>query len=325
MKTLSLPVVAVSLCAALLTVACDSSTGPAAPRIEGILDDRILGTQGVPFGFAISSQGEALVLQQGVATAGRFAVGDDTVAGFVPLRMNAIDVAFTASGAFAYVTIQDGFRVFEVDMASGTVVDSLTFGHAHHRILMHPDDESFWVASSSGTIWRVDRSTGAYLDSAALGAGELRGISRRRSDGSLAVSAGNTVQVLNGATLNPTRSVDLLSEVQDVVHSRDGTSLFVALEDANRILRLDAATLAVRDSITFGGDLFQPFALELSPDGRTLVASGPIWSRIAVIDAQAFAVTRIVPTGGTPRRIAFSPDGRRVFVANEAGWVDVIR
>ena len=324
MKIPSRLVFAFATSALVGSASCENSTGPVAPAIEGILDDRIRGLQGEPFGIAISSRGEALVLQLVVGSAARFAVGSDTVAGFVPLPWSAVDLAFTASGGSAYLTTLEGTRVYEVDMTSGSVVDSLSFGNAHQRILMHPDDASLWVASASGTIWHMNRSTGAYLNSAALGAGALRGISRRRSDGSLVVSAGTTVQRLNGSTLYPMRSVNLQSDVQDVVHSKDGNSIFVALEDANKILSLDARTLAVRDSIVFGQS-FQPFALGVSPDGRTLIASGSLWSRVAVIDVQAFAVTRYLATGGTPRRIAFSPDGRRAYVANEAGWVDVIR
>ena len=66
------------------------------------------------------------------------------------------------------------------------------------------------------------------------------------------------------------------------------------------------------------------------PEGRrfrspTAATSG----RVLVIDRTTRKIVRkiihTIDVGGKPRRIAFSADGLTAFVANELGWVDVLK
>ena len=313
---------------ALTLSSCESSTGPGTPTespvFEGLLDFQLLGTHGRPFGLGMSSAGKALALQLDVETAARFLFTADTVFSFTSIANNAIDVAFTSSGSRAYVTILDGSRVYEVNMSTGAVIDSVTFGQSHHRILMHPDNSKFWVFGIGGKVWAVDRVTGARTDSVTATANVIRGVSRR-SDGTIALGAGPEVVLLNSATLDVITSASLGTTTQEVVYSHDGASIFVALEDAGKVMVLNATTLAKTDSIMFTPTPMSPFGMRLSPDGHTLLVSSGLTGRVAVINADTHAVVRILDTGGTPRRIAFSPAGGSAFVTNEDGWIDVIK
>ena len=63
----------------------------------------------------------------------------------------------------------------------------------------------------------------------------------------------------------------------------------------------------------------------LTPDQTVLYASLRSAGRIALVDAHTLASVGAIETGGLPRHIAFDALGSVAVVANEAGWVDVVR
>lgn len=319
------------LVVATILSACDSSGSagsgpdPEPQPIQGLLLGQVVGTAGRPFGIGMSPAGKALALQLDGSVAGRFDLTTDSITASVTLGFNPIDVTFTRAGTRAYVTLLDGSKIFEVNMQNGQRLDSTVFGSRHHRILMHPDDSRFWVTSIGGKVWAVNRLTGIPFDSVSVTTEIIRGISRNPQDGTLVLShTYGAVSLYNGGTLDSLRRVELGAHAQEVVHSLNGQHVFVALEDANKVMKLNATTLATVDSIVFTANPISPFGMRLSRDGNTLLVSSAADGRIAVIDVPTWTVRRTLFPGGTPRRITFSPDGALAFVANEGGWIDVI-
>jgi len=47
--------------------------------------------------------------------------------------------------------------------------------------------------------------------------------------------------------------------------------------------------------------------------------------RIALVDAHSLVSIGTLETGGLPRHVAFDRLGSVAIVANEAGWVDLVR
>jgi DNA-binding beta-propeller fold protein YncE len=70
-----------------------------------------------------------------------------------------------------------------------------------------------------------------------------------------------------------------------------------------------------------------PYGLGLTPDGAQLYASCALSGigSVKIIDREARTVIGSLATDGTPRRVAVSPDGATVGVANQGGWVDFIQ
>ena len=64
--------------------------------------------------------------------------------------------------------------------------------------------------------------------------------------------------------------------------------------------------------------------LQLTPDSTQLYV-GLLDGAIQIVDRADRLVVRTVQTGGRPRRIAFDRSGTTAVVANEAGWVDILR
>jgi DNA-binding beta-propeller fold protein YncE len=63
----------------------------------------------------------------------------------------------------------------------------------------------------------------------------------------------------------------------------------------------------------------------LTPDQSGLYASLRTAGRIAILDAHALTSAGTLETGGLPRHIAFNRLGTAGIIANEAGWVDLVR
>jgi len=103
--------------------------------------------------------------------------------------------------------------------------------------------------------------------------------------------------------------------------SKDGKTLYVALNLANAVARIDLQSRAVR-TLSFGpraskdftGPL--PYALELSKDGKELYVSLQNGGGIAVVDLRSLEEKRRIKTGIHPTAMALTNDGKRLYVAN---------
>lgn len=112
--------------------------------------------------------------------------------------------------------------------------------------------------------------------------------------------------------------------------SKDGKTLYVALNLANAVARIDLPSRAVR-TISFGprasrdftGPL--PYALELSKDGKELYVSLQNGGGIAVVDLKSLKEKRRIKTGRHPTAMALTKDGKRLYIANtNADTISVI-
>jgi YVTN family beta-propeller protein len=108
---------------------------------------------------------------------------------------------------------------------------------------------------------------------------------------------------------------------QDVVISPDNTELYVA----NEASLLQVVNLATGNVTNGGNGTENLFGLALSPDGKVLVGTRPGSGQVVLIDRASRQVVTTISTGGTPRRVAFDLLGSVAAVANEQGWVDLIR
>jgi len=67
------------------------------------------------------------------------------------------------------------------------------------------------------------------------------------------------------------------------------------------------------------------FGLAADAGDAHLYATIPADGKVLVIDRASRTIRRILETGGIPRQVAFDAATGYVVVANESGWVDVLR
>lgn len=96
-----------------------------------------------------------------------------------------------------------------------------------------------------------------------------------------------------------------------LVISPDESTVWVAMDGSDRLVAVDAATLAVRQTLKTGPG---SHALALSADGRRLVVTSSS-GRVSIIDTAASRVLAHLAVKGTPLAVDYSALSRRAYVA----------
>lgn len=102
--------------------------------------------------------------------------------------------------------------------------------------------------------------------------------------------------------------------------SPDGGQLFVAT-GGTTVEIVDVPSRSVVKSVEVG---FAPNGFAVHPDGRILYVSSFISGSVAEVDMFTGAVLRTFNVGGTPQEMALNRKGTRLYVANEAGYLNEI-
>ncbi|HJS43079.1 MAG TPA: YncE family protein [Gemmatimonadales bacterium] len=132
--------------------------------------------------------------------------------------------------------------------------------------------------------------------------------------------AGVVVEV-DTSTLETRRRFDIGGIAQDVIVSSDGQSLYVANQSGwLDVVHLPSGRRAA--TVEFGTPAF---GVALSPDEQFVFVGLLDAGRIVVLQRHGLIERATIATGGRPRMMAVHPRGDRVLVANEAGWVDLLR
>jgi len=89
--------------------------------------------------------------------------------------------------------------------------------------------------------------------------------------------------------------------------------LWVSNMMENKLHIFDLDTLSYKMSVSTGGVF--PKVIVQNPSGTLTFASNWVTYDISVFDSDTKKLLRRIPVGGTPRGMAFSPDGNKLFVA----------
>ena len=101
--------------------------------------------------------------------------------------------------------------------------------------------------------------------------------------------------------------------------SPDGAKLFVTT-NTSFVVVADAASRSLTGRIDLA---HAPNGFALHPDGKRVYVSSSFGGTVHEVDMGTNQVLRALAPGGVPQGLAVSRDGTELFVANEAGWLDV--
>ena len=288
-------------------------------RLVQSISERVM-IEGYPFDVARTADGEALVTRPHAAAV--------EVLAFNPLRAVATirvgpgPTRVIPNGHMAYVTTQFSEAVAVIDLHRRQQIGSIPVpGHALGAV-MAADGHTLYVTTNQDRLIAISTTQHALLGSTAIPLGGPQ-LAIHPSGRSLLVScwrAGVIVEV-DTTTLGITRRFELGGIVQDVVVSADGQNLYAANEGG----WLDAIHLPIgRRTATI--DLGTPaLGIGLSRDQSHLFVGLLSAGRVLVLQRQGLIERAAIATGGRCRLIAAHPSGETVLVANEAGWVDLLR
>jgi len=135
---------------------------------------------------------------------------------------------------------------------------------------------------------------------------------------------GNTVSVIDTATLEVTRTLHVGQRPRGIIFSRDHSQLYVCASDDDAVQVLDPETGAVLYNLPSGAD---PEQFALHPDGRFLYIANEDDAIATVVDTVERRVVAEIDVGIEPEGMAVSPDGRVAITTSEttnmAHWIDV--
>lgn len=283
---------------------------------------------GYPFDVALAATGEALVTRPRSAAVEVLAFNPLRAVATIrvgpgPTRVIPTTPNGTAqSGHVAYVTTQFGEAVDVIDLHRRQQVGSIPVpGHALGAV-MAPDGRTLYVTTNQDRLIAISTTQHALLGSSMIPWGCPQ-LSIHPSGRWLFAScwrAGVIVE-LDTSTLGITRRFEVGGVVQDVVVSADGQNLYAA----NEAGWLDAIHLPSgrrTATVDFGTPAL---GLGLSADQSHLFVGLLSAGRVLVLQRQGLMERAAIATGGRCRLIAPHPSGESVLVANEAGWVDLLR
>jgi len=118
------------------------------------------------------------------------------------------------------------------------------------------------------------------------------------------------VRRLDPYTLEVIDSIDTGPRAHGIVASADGRSLFITLEVANEVIKVDVATHEIVGRASVGAVPNEP---TLSPDGRYLFVPLRAGGDTDVVDTQTMTRVKTLATGAGSHNAYTSADGQRVY------------
>ncbi len=276
-----------------------------------------------PFGIAVSRNGLVYVTRGDVPYLQLTQLSDTSFHDSLKVGAEPTDVAFASTGATAYVTNQSSGNVGIVDVQNKQEVDSVdvsTFGNPF-RVRVGSDDQHIYVSTSAGYVLEIATATKGITQKWLLTPDAVNGLAFR-PDGTIlyATSTDGTLYEITIST-GGIRWAAPGGTLQEITVSRDALELWIANE-AGPMLVLNAATGAPIDSITGASGVF---GMSLSSDGTQVYAAVPGSGQVLIIDRASRSVVGPLSVGGAPRRIAFNRLGTEALVANESGYISVVK
>ena len=294
------------------------------PRVGGPLEGTVLAAvplADAPTDMAISRDGVAYVLRAYGARVERFDPVTRTFTGSIPVGNNPTRIVFDRAGERAFVTNQFSDTISILDVATDSVVDTLTVSGNPAPLLVAPDQRTLYVTTNLDVLYAISLRLRRVVASVPLPATSHHlALHPDRPRLYVATRDAGTVIELGLPSHRVVRTFDLGGQTQAMVIDPDGTELYVANESG----RLDVIDLdggERRASVQLEGGAY---GLDLTPDGAQLYVTFPALGRVDVIDRASLRTVHRIAVGGTPRHTAFDPHTRTALIVNEAGWVTVV-
>jgi hypothetical protein len=308
----------------VIRAVCPPSRAVADPpgRPRGVLASR-LEIAGYPFDVAVAPDGVAWLTRLHAAVLERLQLQPLASTAVIRVGVAPTRVIVAPSGERAWVTNQFTKDVAVVDLVwrrrTGCIAmegDPLAAG-------LSPDSRTLYVTTNldrlcvcalTDTGGRIVRSTALPQACAELA---IHPAANRLY---IPTWKAGTILELDSRTLAVTYRYEVGGLPLGVALSQDGLRLYCGNEQGwLDLLHLPTGQIVRRTLETPVNEI------AITPDQQVVYASQRAAGRVAMLDAHTLACVGTLETGGLPRHIAFDGVGSLAIVANEAGWVDLVR
>jgi YVTN family beta-propeller protein len=293
---------------------------PASRAAGGLVGRIFLGE--APTDVAVSSRGAVYVARAFAATVERLDLKARRSVASIAVGCNPTRLVFDESGRRAYVTNQFSNSISVIDATRDTVEEEIRVPGDPAPLVVAPNQESLYVTTNLDRLFAIRLRTKAVAAVLPLPATSHHlALHPDRRHLYVATRAAGTVLEVDLFTFQIVRSLYVGGSAQAMAVDAKGRELYVANESRGiDVLHLTTGQVAASLRLDAGA-----YGLRLSPDDARLYVAVAGAGRVLILDRATLRAVRGIETGGVPRHIGFTPDGRTALVVNEAGWVDVLR
>ena len=240
----------------------------------------------------------------------------------IPVGSNPSRLVFNYSGQRAYVTNQFSDSISVIDAVTNRRIDEIVVPGGPAAVVVSPDEQALYVTTNADLLYAIQPATKRVLRTIRLPAAShhlLLHPSRRLLY--VATRAAGTVIEIETERCRVRRTFEVGGQTQALAVAADSTELYVANE-WGRLNVVDLECGEVSAALQLDG---RAFGLALSPDNAKIYIGLVSEGRVQVVDRRTLRSAGMINTGGVPREIAFDRSEGATLIANEAGWVDVVR
>jgi YVTN family beta-propeller protein len=242
---------------------------------------------------------------------------DSVAAGSVPCG-----VVFNPAGTRAYVANQGSQNISVFDVATGSPIATFPVTGDPLPVAISLDGSTLFVTTNANRLYSLNSTTGAVLDSLSLPATSHH-LFVHPNDSLLYVAtrdAGSVLEV-RWRTMTVTRTFTIGAQALGMEMAPDRSELYVTSGSTTSLYIVNLATGAVSSTPVGAG----ASTIALSADGSLIYVGQLFAGSLWVLNRTTRAHVKTITTGGTVRELILDAPRNRIIVANDAGWVDVVR
>jgi YVTN family beta-propeller protein len=291
-----------------------------------VLDTALAGrvtAVGHPAAVAVSRTGTALVTRELAVFLTRINLPSISAAAQIRVPRGLSAVAFDTTGNHAYALDPTG-KVHVIDLASDLDADSFPTRGVPTADLVTHDNLQLLVATDADSVVRYDRVSLAEIGAFAVPAVVSTIVRHPLNPALLYLALPDSGLVLEydvaGDSLR--RRLALGGAPARLAVAPDGSELYAADRTAASVHVWDLVANTDLATIPVG---VPPADIDVSPSGTRIWISARTAGQVKEIDQATRAIIRTVTTSGAPRGLAVSRLDGKAVVANDSGWVDVIK
>jgi YVTN family beta-propeller protein len=285
-----------------------------------IVSNRTVGFR--PYAAAVTPAGRMLVAQLDNGMMVTEVLPDTTFDESMAVGAVPTDIGLNAAGNLGFVANQydDEIQVFNPNI--GQTVGYVQVSGDPFTVVSDASGSTIFVTTNRDSLYKITVSNSFVQARLSTDLNTAQSLAFSPVSGLLYVSTrdGGTVLEVNPATLAFVRRFSPGARTQEVAVTKDGRELWIANE-GGFVTVVTLATGASLD-LPIGGQLW---GLAISPDQARVWVGSLDEGVVKVIDRATKAAGAPIAVGGRPRRIRFSRLGEYAVVANEYGYISVIK
>lgn len=303
------------ICAAALVSACSGSTAPE----TGILAHLPLSDRPT---FGARSGNIAYITRVDVPWVKKLDLSTRTFTDSMQAQALPCGVVFNPAGTRAYVANQGSQNISVINVGTGATIGAFPVAGDPLPVAISLDGSTLFVTTNVDRLYKLNSTTGAVLDSLGLPATSHH-LFVHPNDSLLYVATrdGHNVLEVNWRTMAVARTFPIGAQTLGMELAPDQSELYVTSGSNASLYIVNLTTGNISSAPVEAG----ASTIALSADGSLIYVGQLFAGTINVLNRATREHLRTITTGGVVRELVLDAPGDRIIVANDAGWVDIVR